>query len=71
MASQAEKTARSILREMEDMKLAGQDYPVSSLISLRQVSPSTLFIAACGDSVKGSQVTAGRKERACMQSPIL
>jgi hypothetical protein len=27
------------VRELEDAKLAGIDYPVSSLINLRQVSP--------------------------------
>ena len=37
---QAEKNAKSIVRELEDAKLAGIDYPVSSLINLRQVSPS-------------------------------
>jgi len=35
---QAEKNAKSIVRELEDAKLAGIDYPVSSLIHLRQVS---------------------------------
>lgn len=36
---QAEKNAKSIVRELEDAKLAGIDYPVSSLINLRQVGP--------------------------------
>ena len=36
-SKQAEKSARVILRELEDGKLAGQDYPISSLIRLRQV----------------------------------
>lgn len=34
---QADKTAKAILKEIEDAKLAGYDYPISSLISLRQV----------------------------------
>jgi hypothetical protein len=34
---QAEKSARAILKEVEDAKLAGYDYPISSLIALRQV----------------------------------
>ena len=38
---QAEKNAKNIVRELEDAKLAGIDYPVSSLINLRQVSPRT------------------------------
>ena len=38
---QAEKNAKNIVRELEDAKLAGIDYPVSSLINLRQVSPPT------------------------------
>ena len=37
MSLQAEKNAKSIVRELEDAKLAGIDYPVSSLINLRQV----------------------------------
>ena len=38
---QAEKNAKNIVRELEDAKLAGIDYPVSSLINLRQVSSPT------------------------------
>ncbi len=34
---QAEKNARAILKEVEDAKLAGYDYPIASLIALRQV----------------------------------
>ena len=34
---QADKTAKAILKEIEDAKLAGYDYPISSLIALRQV----------------------------------
>ncbi|KAK9908012.1 hypothetical protein WJX75_001523 [Coccomyxa subellipsoidea] len=34
---EAEKSARAILKEVEDAKLAGYDYPISSLIALRQV----------------------------------
>ena len=42
---QAEKNAKSIVRELEDTKLAGIDYPVSSLINLRQVGPLTFTLA--------------------------
>ncbi|CAL8469335.1 g8876 [Coccomyxa elongata] len=34
---EADKTAKAILKEIEDAKLAGYDYPISSLIALRQV----------------------------------
>ncbi len=46
MLLQAEKNAKSIVRELEDAKLAGIDYPVSSLINLRQVGAHALPLAA-------------------------
>lgn len=45
MALQAEKNAKSIVRELEDAKLAGIDYPVSSLINLRQVGSPCIIQA--------------------------
>jgi hypothetical protein len=34
---QAQEEAQALVREMEGWKYAGQDFPVSSLIALRQV----------------------------------
>ncbi len=40
---QAQDDALQILREMERLKLAGQDYPSSSLLALRRVYHSLLL----------------------------
>lgn len=44
---QAQEDALQILRDMESLKLAGQDYPSSSLLALRRVHHAPLLQIGC------------------------